>query len=130
MTGVLLISDGSRQLRARRALSLFKDVQLRTRRALLLYKVHSDSALLALNWWSLHSISRTNCKLDLMFPIATFQLHITHYNPPILFLLFDRIQISPPTTAVMISLACWAEVEGHWLPTRHLFRSSQVIMAA
>ena len=53
------------QLRARRALSIFKDVPLGTRRVLLLYNVYvnstllvlngtslnSDSALLALNWW-------------------------------------------------------------------------------
>ena len=55
------------QLRARRVLSIFKDVPLWTRRALLLYyhacgnsallvlnrtSLNSDSALLALNWWS------------------------------------------------------------------------------
>ena len=34
------------QLRARRALILFKDVPLRTRRALLMYKVYGESALL------------------------------------------------------------------------------------
>ena len=37
------------QLRARRALSLFKDVPLRTRRALSLYKVYGNSALLILS---------------------------------------------------------------------------------
>ena len=37
------------QLRARRALTLFKYVPLRTRRALLLYKVYGDSTLLVLN---------------------------------------------------------------------------------
>ena len=42
------------QLRARRALSLFKDVPLRTRRALSLYKVYGDSALLVLNRTSLN----------------------------------------------------------------------------
>ena len=54
-----------RQSRARRVLSIFKDVLLRTRSGLSLYKVYgdsallvlnrtsmsSDSALLALNWW-------------------------------------------------------------------------------
>ena len=54
------------QLRARRVLSIFKDIPLRTRRALSLYKVcgesallvltgtslNSDNALLALNWWT------------------------------------------------------------------------------
>ena len=54
-----------RQLRARRALSIFNDVPLRTRRVLLLYRAYGDStllvlngtslncnnALLALNWW-------------------------------------------------------------------------------
>ena len=38
-----------RQLRARRALSLFKDVPLKTRRALLLYKVYEDNCLLVIN---------------------------------------------------------------------------------
>ena len=37
------------QLRARRALSIFKDVPLRTRRALLLYEGFGNSALLVLN---------------------------------------------------------------------------------
>ena len=37
------------QLRARRALSIFKDVPLRTRRALLPLTLYSDSALLVLN---------------------------------------------------------------------------------
>ena len=35
----------NRLLRARRALSIFKDVPLRTRRVLSLYKVYGDSAL-------------------------------------------------------------------------------------
>ena len=43
------------QLRARRALSLFKAVPLRTRRALSLYKVYRDSALLVLNGTSLNN---------------------------------------------------------------------------
>ena len=43
-----------RQLRARRVLSLFKNVALRTRRALLLYNVYGDSALLVLNGTSLN----------------------------------------------------------------------------
>ena len=45
------------QLRARRALSIFKDVPLRTRRALLLYKVYGDSTLLVPNGTSLNSNS-------------------------------------------------------------------------
>ena len=45
------------QLRARRALSLFKDVLLRNRRALSLYYVYGDSALLVLNRTSLNSDS-------------------------------------------------------------------------
>ena len=36
-------------MRARRVLSIFKDVPLRTRRALSLYKVYGDSTLLVLN---------------------------------------------------------------------------------
>ena len=44
-----------RQLRARRALSIFKDVPLRTRRALSLYKAYGNSALLVLNGTSLNS---------------------------------------------------------------------------
>ena len=46
-----------RQLRARGALSMFKDVPLRTRRALSLYKVYGDSALLVLNGTSLNGDS-------------------------------------------------------------------------
>ena len=46
-----------RQLRARRALILFKDVPLRTRRALSLYKVCGDSALLVLNGILLNSVN-------------------------------------------------------------------------
>ena len=38
-----------RQLRARRALTLFNDVPLRFGRAISLYKVYADSALLVLN---------------------------------------------------------------------------------
>ena len=45
------------QLRARRVLSIFKDVLLRTRRVLLLYNVFGDSALLNLNGTSLNSDS-------------------------------------------------------------------------
>ena len=46
------------QLRARRALSLLKDVLLRTRRALSLYKLYyDDNALLVLNGTSLNSVS-------------------------------------------------------------------------
>ena len=41
------------QLRARRELSIFKDVPLRTRRVLSLYKVNGNSALLVLNRTSL-----------------------------------------------------------------------------
>ena len=37
-------------LRTRRALSILKDVLLRTRRVLLLYKVYGNSTLLVLNW--------------------------------------------------------------------------------
>ena len=44
----------SRQLRARRALKIYKDVLLRTRRALLLYKVYGDRALLVINGTSLN----------------------------------------------------------------------------
>ena len=50
-----IFKDGP--LRTRRALSLFKDGQLRTRRALSLYKVYGDSALLVLNGTSLNSDS-------------------------------------------------------------------------
>ena len=42
------------QLRARRELSIFKDVPLRTRRVLSLYNVYGNSAILALNWWKSH----------------------------------------------------------------------------
>ena len=45
-----------RQLRVRRALSIFKDVLLRTRRALVLYNVYGDSALLVLNRTSLNLV--------------------------------------------------------------------------
>ena len=48
---------GYRQLRARRALSIFKDVPLRTSRVLSLYNVQGDSALLDLNRTSLNSDS-------------------------------------------------------------------------
>ena len=47
-----------RQLRARRALMLLKDVPLRTRRALSLYKVYDNSALLVLNGTLLNSVNR------------------------------------------------------------------------
>ena len=43
-----------RQLRARRALSIFKDVPSRTRKVLSLYKVYGNSALLVLNGTSLN----------------------------------------------------------------------------
>ena len=43
-----------RQLTAKRALSLFKDVLLRTRRALLPQTLYSDSNLLVLNGTSLN----------------------------------------------------------------------------
>ena len=46
-----------RQLRARRALSLFNVVSLRTRRVIPLSKVHGDSALLVLNRTLLNSIN-------------------------------------------------------------------------
>ena len=45
------------QLRARRVLSLFKDIPLRTRRALSMYNVYSDRSLLVLNGISLNSDS-------------------------------------------------------------------------
>ena len=45
------------QLRARRALSIFKDVPLTNRRALSLYTRYSNSALLVLNGTSLNSDS-------------------------------------------------------------------------
>ena len=59
---ILISSPGfsllHRQLRARRALVLFKDVPLRTRRAIiLLYKVYDDSALLVFNETSLNSVN-------------------------------------------------------------------------
>ena len=41
------------QLRARRALSIFKDVPLRTRRGLSLYNVYGNSTLLVFNGTSL-----------------------------------------------------------------------------
>ena len=44
------------QLRARRALLLFKDVLLRTRRVLLLYKVYGNSILLVLNKTAFNSV--------------------------------------------------------------------------
>ena len=47
-----------RQLRPRRALTLFKDVPLRTRRALvLLYNGYGDNALLLLNRTLLNSVN-------------------------------------------------------------------------
>ena len=46
-----------RQLRAKRALMLFKDVLLRTRRALSLYILYGDSGLLNLNGTSLNSVN-------------------------------------------------------------------------
>ena len=49
--------DTYHQLRARRALMMFKHVPLRTRRALSLYKVYGNSALLVLNRTSLNSIN-------------------------------------------------------------------------
>ena len=49
------VSGSYRQLRARRTLSIFKDILLRTRRALMLYTVNGDSALLVLNGTSLKS---------------------------------------------------------------------------
>ena len=44
-----------RQLRARRALTMLKDVSLRARRVLLLYEVYDNSTLLVLNGTSLNS---------------------------------------------------------------------------
>ena len=49
--------EAYRQLRARRALVMFKDAPLRTRRALSLYKVYGDSALLVLSGTSLNSVN-------------------------------------------------------------------------
>ena len=46
-----------RQLKARKALSIFKDVSLRTRRMLSLNNVYGDSALLVLNGTYLNSES-------------------------------------------------------------------------
>ena len=46
-----------RQLRARKALSIFKDVPLRTRMTLLLYNVYGNSALLVLSRTSLNTDS-------------------------------------------------------------------------
>ena len=43
------ISVEYNQLRARRALSIFKDVPFRSRRALSLYKGYGDSAFLVFN---------------------------------------------------------------------------------
>ena len=54
------ITTGStiyRQLRARRALSIIKEVLSRTRMGLLLYKVYDDSTLLVLNGTSLNNDS-------------------------------------------------------------------------
>ena len=45
------------QLRARRALPIFKDIPLKTRKELSLYKVCGDSALLLLNGTSLNNDS-------------------------------------------------------------------------
>ena len=69
------------QLRARRALSIFKDIPLRTRRVLSLYKVYGDSALLvlngtrlnsdsvllALNWWYLIIMKVCKCIFSILF---------------------------------------------------------------
>ena len=67
--------------RARRALSIFKDIPLRTRRVLSLYKVYgdsallvlnrtslkSDSALLTLNWWYLIIMKVCKCMFSILF---------------------------------------------------------------
>ena len=50
-----LVAHLYRQLRTRRALSIFKDVPLRTKRALSLFKVYGDSALLSLTGTYLNS---------------------------------------------------------------------------
>ena len=63
-----------RQLRARRALSLFNDVPLRTRSALSLCKVNGDSALLALNGTALNS---DNALLALSWVLV----HCTYNSP-------------------------------------------------
>ena len=55
----------SRQFRAKRALSLFKDVPLRTRRVLSLYKVFSISLILVLNETSLNNDSARAANLSL-----------------------------------------------------------------
>ena len=79
------------QLRARRALSIFKDVLFRTRRALSLYKVYgdsallvlngtsliSDSALLVLNWWYLSAAASvcTFCEMKLQTAQISYLCH-------------------------------------------------------
>ena len=64
-----------RQLRARRALLISKDVQLRNRRALLLYNVYGDSALLVLSRTSLKSDSAL-LALNWRFKFILYQLNI------------------------------------------------------
>ena len=61
VTTKILISGNAvaenNELRARRALMLFKHVSLRTRRALSIYKVHGNSALLGLNETSFNNVN-------------------------------------------------------------------------
>ena len=66
-----------RQLRARRALSIVKDVPSITRRALLLYNVYGDSALLLLNGTFLNSdntLLALNWWYITWFPSAAFHI--------------------------------------------------------
>ena len=56
-TQTIIINESNRQLRTRRALTLFNDVPLRTRRTLLPQTLYSDSALLVLNGTSLNSVT-------------------------------------------------------------------------
>ena len=85
------IKTSKYQLRARRALSIFKDVPLRTRRALLLHKVYGDSALLVLNGTSddmplnMSSVEKQtvthNSRSQFFFPIlACRKLICMHQN--------------------------------------------------
>ena len=89
-------SRRNHQLRARRALSIFKDVLLRTRRALSLYKVYGDKGLLVLNGKSLNSNSALlalNCRN------AHLYIGIRRYvHPPL-----HPIHVGPCRHKVMIS---------------------------
>ena len=81
----------SHQLRARRALSIFKNVLLRTRRTLSLHKFNGNSALLFLNGTSLNSDSAL---LVLNWRYASF----------------SNIVINSPT----VKKAGWGRVGAEW----------------